>query len=126
MTASSIDSPRKKEPFVSSYDPAIFYTPLYNKTPTKTGMPKHHLVDYTIKLTVTLKDIGLEGLDSPYVKKSPRKSRRQRKQASRDEIPRVNTLKEEDIPVPEGDFPVPEDNIPFEEQNKRDNQEEKK
>lgn len=51
------------ETYASNYDPSIFYTSMRKKsnTPSK---PIHGLVKYTIKLTVTLKDIGLEGLDS--------------------------------------------------------------
>ena len=45
-------------------------------------MPVHGLVKYPIKLTITLKDIGLEGLDSSTLDKTSRIKRRelQRKQ----------------------------------------------
>lgn len=59
-----VDSPqKKKESFFSNYNPNVFYTPLYTESdqPTK---PVRKIATEPIKLTVTLKDIGLEGLDS--------------------------------------------------------------
>lgn len=54
----------KKDPFVSHYDRSVFYTNIFSAS-DKPCKPVHNRVKYTIKLTVTLKDIGLEGLDSP-------------------------------------------------------------
>lgn len=62
-SATPNDSKLKKTQFVSNYDPSIFYTPLYQAA-DKPCKPVHNRVKYPIKLTVTLKDIGLEGLDS--------------------------------------------------------------
>lgn len=115
---------KEKQPFVSTYDPTIFNSPIYNKTSLKPGLPVHNLVDYKIKLTVTLKDIGLEGLDVPYVKRSSKSRKRDQKRNERLQSPtktnqntgsRVITFQEDITPVPEGD-------VPFEEQVKRDNE----
>ena len=54
-------SPRKKKEHVSTYDPSIFRTPIRSELPSR---PVRYFND-PIKLRVTLKDIGLEGLDSP-------------------------------------------------------------
>ena len=54
-------SPRKKKEHVSTYDPSIFRTPIRSELPSR---PVRYF-NYPIKLRVTLKDIGLEGLDSP-------------------------------------------------------------
>ena len=55
-------SPRKKQYF-SNYDPSIFYS--NSTSPTWPVKPVRGKVSSPIKLKVTLKDIGLEGLDSP-------------------------------------------------------------
>lgn len=55
-------SPRKNKEFVSTYDPSIFYIKeRRNDSPTK---PVRCFND-PIKLTVTLKDIGMDGFESP-------------------------------------------------------------
>ena len=55
---------KKKEPFVSTYDPAIFYTP-FNEMVDEQKLKFTPVYKDPPPLTVTLKDIGLEGLDSP-------------------------------------------------------------
>lgn len=71
----------KKAPYFSSYDPSIFYTPMYTES-SKVTKPIRNQVTEPIKLTVTLKDIGLEGLDSPSPDKAYniRKRKQQRRQ----------------------------------------------
>lgn len=58
-------SPRKKYQEIVKYDPSIFqnndFADLYT---SNEGKPSQNLVTDLPKLTVTLKDIGLEGLDS--------------------------------------------------------------
>lgn len=54
------ESPWKK-PFVSHYDPIVFYLPLYEAA-NKPAKPVYGSTKIPIKLTVTLKDIGF---DSP-------------------------------------------------------------
>ncbi|KAK8835797.1 hypothetical protein M9Y10_040620 [Tritrichomonas musculus] len=49
--------------FVSNYDPSIFRTSIY-KASDEVRMPVHNLVNNPIHLTITVKDIDLEGLDS--------------------------------------------------------------
>ncbi|KAK8876526.1 hypothetical protein M9Y10_006742 [Tritrichomonas musculus] len=63
MTVPPNKSPRNKTPFVSNYDPSVFYTPAFPSLDTPTR-PVRQKVTNPIKLTVTLSDIGLEGLDS--------------------------------------------------------------
>lgn len=55
-------SPRTKKNFFSTYDPKIFYP----TTDPKKNTPKiiHNKFKYPLKLKVSLKDIGLDGMDS--------------------------------------------------------------
>ena len=71
-----MSTPAYNSPFSSNYDPSIFYTPIYSYA-DEVGMPVHGLVKYPIKLTITLKDIGLEGLDSSTPDKTSRIKRRE-------------------------------------------------
>ena len=75
-------SPRRKKeaPKTSTYDPSIFYAPFpssQESVPGKRVKYVNDLITDPIKLTVTLKDIGLEGLDSaiPEITKSRRKEK---------------------------------------------------
>lgn len=54
-------SPRKKKQFISSYDPKIFYP----TSPKRNSRQKvfHNIVKDHVKLRVSLKEIGLDGLD---------------------------------------------------------------
>ncbi|KAK8876604.1 hypothetical protein M9Y10_006822 [Tritrichomonas musculus] len=71
-----VHSPLK--PYSSRYDPDVFISPLLS--PTRPVKPVYGMTPDPIKLTVTLKDIGLEGLDSPV----PNKASDNRKQIVED------------------------------------------
>lgn len=64
-------TPRKKQEHISTYDPSIFYAPIYPQSPVRA--PRQF--NDPIELTVTLKDIGLDGLDSPIIQ-NKRRSRK--------------------------------------------------
>ncbi|KAK8841570.1 hypothetical protein M9Y10_027194 [Tritrichomonas musculus] len=91
MTTSPNNASRAKKPFVSHYDPSIFYTPMH-KAADVPCKPVHNRVKYQIKLTVTLKDIGLEGLDSsspdkPYQARQREQQRKQEKRSQKSSSP---------------------------------------
>ncbi|KAK8889378.1 hypothetical protein M9Y10_034124 [Tritrichomonas musculus] len=59
------------KPFISHYDRSVFYEkPKHNSPPLMQAKPVYGNSPGPIKLTVTLKDIGLEGLDSPIPSKA--------------------------------------------------------
>lgn len=64
MTTCPNNSTTKNAPSIYHYDRSVFYTPMHTAA-DKPCKPVRNRIKTPIKLTVTLKDIGLEGLDSP-------------------------------------------------------------
>ncbi|KAK8897920.1 hypothetical protein M9Y10_000152 [Tritrichomonas musculus] len=84
-------SKAKKSVRTSTYDPSIFYTQSLPADNSPKPCPK---INYTIKLKVTLKDIGLEGLDSIGTdREENRKSRDGSKSVHSYSLPRQNSSK---------------------------------
>lgn len=98
------ESPRKK-PFVSHYDPDCYY--LYEAS-NKPAKPVHDQTKNPIKLTVTLKDIGLEGLDSPIPGKAAEMRQREKMENEIIEQPRAksNRRQRKSIAQPSSQSPL--------------------
>ena len=104
MTTGTNNSTKKRLPYFSSYDPSIFYTPFQAQS-SKPCKPVRNLVKNPIRLTISLKDIGLEGLDSSSPDKASdiRQREKQKKQEELKKATKKVTFKEEkksDSPPP--------------------------
>lgn len=84
-------SPRSVKKFISSYDPKIFYpTSTKRNSPTKVV---HNIVKEPVKLKVSLKEIGLDGLDEMIPGKTIQILHRERLNREKMKSMKVNVIK---------------------------------